>query len=235
MTSAVYIPGDIAPAVRYIQPVIAHLFQQAASPDPLELEARLGSVNAGKWQPGVSASFFHATVDMLRAYGDWVSVETDVDSHDYFYTAPNGKRVRTSIVFADGTPVVTHMEKQSVSARDVRVQSQPHDVRVSVKREVVVPVTELPKLVAPDLVRIKKRTSFSLPLWRFDCTQVWSGASRSAAESAQAAGNTTYELEVEFTGTQEDAMKATEDYLSASTLLKACSIFGCGVQTMTPA
>lgn len=233
--SAVYIPSDIAPAVRYIQPVVAHLFQQSVGAEPLELEARLGSVNNGKWQPGVGASFFHATVDMLRAYGDWVSIETDLDSHDYFYTAPNGKRVRTSIVFSGEYPVVTHIEKQALSARDVRVASQPHDVRVCVKREVPVPVHELPKLVAPDLVRIKKRTSFSLPLWRFDCTQVWTGASRGAAETAQSSGNATYELEVEFLGTQEDAMKATEDYLSASTLLKACSIFGCGVQAMTPA
>lgn len=234
MTTALYVPSDIEPAVRYVQPVVAHLFQQASAPEPLELEVRLGTVSGGKWQSGVGASFFHATVDMLRAYPDWTSVHTDVDSHDYFYTTASGRRVRTSIEFS-ANPVVTHVEKQSIANRDVRVASQPHDLRVSVKREVVVAATDLPKLVAPELVRIKKRTSFCLPLWRFDCTQVWSGPSRSAAEAAQAAAQATYEIEVEFIGTTEDAVHATEDYLAASALLKACSIFGFGLQRMAPA
>ena len=233
MSSAVFIPGDIEPAVRYVQPVVAHLFQQSAATEPLELEARLGVMNGGKWTSGVSASFFHATVEMLRAYEGWTRIQMEIDSHDYFYTAGNGKRVRTSIVFG-AVPQVTHVEKVALGNRDVRVGSQPHDVRVSVKRETRVPPSELPKLVAPDLVRIKKRTSFYMPLWRFDCTQVWSGPTRSAAESAQAAGQCTYELEVEFIGTNDEAVKATEDYMSASVLLKACSLFGYGLQRMTP-
>jgi hypothetical protein len=98
------------------------------------------------------------------------------------------------------------------------------DARISLKREDEVYAHDLPAMVEPHLVRIKKRWSFYLSKWRIDLTQVWSGISRSVAEANQSRNYCSYEVEVECICTPVVVDTLTDDYLALSMLLKVCSL-----------
>lgn len=231
MANQCYVPLELEAAVSSILPLIARYKQQHA--DGLELEFRFGQLTPeGVWKTGVSASFFSSTMQLLRAFKGWCSVEEQVYMHDYFYTVGD-TRVRTTMQI--GKPcVVTHVKKSVVGHRPIRLHDAPFHVRVSLKTEEEIEGGALPVMVTPDLVRLKERTSFSLENWRFDFTRVWRGESRVKAEEQHMADNAEYEIEVEFIGSKAYLMTLTDEYMATSGLLKACSVLGRGVVRMEP-
>lgn len=236
-----YVPQELQAGVDAILPLI-HEFRslQMTSEKQLELEIRLGKRNKAtqRWESEVSGSFFMSTMEMLDAFQGWSAPPLRQDVHDYFYTLPGtsqggGKRVRTSMTF--GVPcTVTHVVKSLVGLKDLKLVDHSCDARISVKEEAPLQADELPDVVQPHLVRIKRRTSFHLPNWRIDMTQVWRGSSRTEAEESQASGQCVYEVEVEFVGDRSYLASVTDQYLATSLLLKLCSVLGSGVIYMLP-
>lgn len=235
-----YVPQELQAAVDAILPLI-HEFRSAmlTSDKELELEIRLGRRNkvTQRWESEVSGSFFVSTMEMLEAFTGWTAPIVTEDAHDFFYTLPAtdthpSRRVRTSMTF--GAPcTVTHVVKTLVGLKDLKLEHS-YDARVSLKLEAPLQPDELPDVVQPNLVRIKRRTSFYLQNWRFDLTQVWRGASRTEAEENQVNGQCSYEVEAEFTGDRGYISGVTDQYLATSLLLKLCSVLGSGVIYMMP-
>lgn len=217
------VPEELAAAVSHVVPVVRRFRQFVEQGEAAELEVRLGHQGANGWDANVGAPAFHAMLELLQRFPGWDRVEPHVDSHDYFFTLADGRKVRTSVTFG---PVVaiTHAHKVAVAGADVKLANQPCDARVSLKREASVSGTELPAMVDPHLVRMKKRWSFYLPKWRIDMTQVWSGVSRSVAEANQARNYCSYEVEVECTCSPATVATLTDEYLALSMLLKLCSL-----------
>jgi hypothetical protein len=232
-----HVPAELESAVEYILPLITKFRGLVCTDDKksFELEIRLGRRNpqTNRWESEVTPQFFASTLEMLLGYTEWQQVVEAADSHDYFYLVED-RKVRTTIDLSSSPSVVTHMEKQPVGHLDVHVHDQPCDARVSVKTEVPLDAAELPRIVEPILVRIKRRWSFSLENWRFDLTQVWSGATRLDAEQRQSGNQATYEIEVEFIGTTGYTLSLTDNYLAASALMKVCSVLTGCVLRMSP-
>ena len=236
-----YVPQELQAAVDAILPLI-HEFRSAllTTDKALELEVRLGrrSKTTQRWESEVSGSFFMSTMEMLKSYTGWSAPLVTLDMHDYFYTLPPSttcavsRRVRTTMTF-DSPCGVTHVVKSLVGLKDLKLE-HACDARISLKEEAPLHPDELPDVVEPHLVRIKRRTSFFLQAWRFDLTQVWQGSTRTEAEQSQTTGNSSYEVEVEFTGDRAYLGGVTDQYLATSLLLKLCSVLGSGVIYMTP-
>jgi hypothetical protein len=235
-----YVPQELQTAVDHIMPLIHQYRTERMTCDKeLELEVRLGRRNrtTQRWDSEVSRSFFVSTMEMLKSYGGWTAPPATIDMHDFFYVTPAGKRVRTTLEF--GTPCkLTHVCKQPVALRDIKLVDHSCDARVSLKLEAAIPAEELPDVVSTVLVRVKKRTSFQLDNWRIDMTQVWSGKTRNEAEQNQAngvnSGHCTHEVEVEFCGSRAYLAAVTDQYIATSLLLKLCSVLGSGVIYMLP-
>lgn len=236
-----YVPQELQAGVDAILPLIHELRSALLTSDKhLELEIRLGRRNKAsqRWESEVSGSFFMSTVEMLKAYNGWTAPMTTHDLHDYFYTLPpsgihtTSRRVRTTMTF-DSPCSVTHVVKSLVGLKDLKLE-HTCDARISLKEEAPLHSDDLPDVVQPNLVRIKRRTSFYLPHWRIDLTQVWHGATRTEAEQSQVTGNSSFEVEVEFTGDRTYISGITDQYLATSLLLKLCSVLGSGVIYMVP-
>lgn len=227
------VPEELGAAMSHVVPVVRRYRQFVEQGEGAELEVRLGHQGATGWDANVGAPAFHAALDLVQRFTEWDRVQPHVDSHDYFFTLPDGRKVRTSVTFG---PVVciTHAQKVAVAGADVKLVSQPFDARVSLKREVSVSAAELPAMAEPHLVRIKKRWSFFLPKWRIDLTQVWSGLSRSVAEANQARNYCSYEVEVECTCSAQTVATLTDEYLALSLLLKLCSLLAQPTLRMVP-
>jgi hypothetical protein len=232
-----HIPAELESAVDFVLPLITKFRGLVCTDDKknFELEIRLGRRNAqtNRWESEVTPQFFASTLEMLQNFTGWTEVVHAADSHDYFYLV-DGRKVRTSIDLSSAPSTITHMEKQPIGHLDVHVHEQACDARLSVKAEVPLDAAELPKIVDPILVRIKRRWSFSLEHWRFDLTQVWSGATRLDAEKRQSSNQGTHEVEIEFVGSPSYTLALTDNYLAASALMKVCSVLtGCVVR-MSP-
>ena len=237
-----YVPQELQAAVDWIMPLIHQYRSDVLTAEkPLELEVRLGRRHkvSQRWDSEVSGSFFLSTLEMLQGFAGWSVPPATVHMHDYFYVVPatdassEPRRIRTTMQF--GSPcTVTHVCKTLVGLRDLKLVDHSCDARVSLKQELPVKGEELPDVVVPTHVRIKRRTSFFLDRWRFDLTQVWRGASRSEAEESQASGQCVYEVEAEFTGDRAYVASVTDQYMATSLLLKLCSVLGSGVIYMLP-
>lgn len=104
-------------------------------------------------------------------------------------------------------------------------EGQGLDFRVSISVELPVPVTQLPSLVQPQLVRIKQRNSYQRSNWRYDLTLVWQGPSRSEAERSQRyAGKTLFEVEIEYCPAEATLKNTSDGSLALNILGKVTSI-----------
>lgn len=229
------VPSELESTVHFVAPLVhkfRDLVNRSGCPNTVELEVRLGTLG-DKWEPNVGAFVFNTALDLLQTYDSWSRVELWQDSHDYFYTLPDGQKVRTSVHFNDSV-FVTHVQKVPVALADVKLVGQPFDARVSVKTETPVAAASLPKMVEPYMVRIKKRCSFTLDKWRFDLTQVWSGMSRSIAEANQARNFCSFEIEIECVCPLQTLNSLSDEYIALSMLLKICSLLGVSTMKMMP-
>jgi hypothetical protein len=200
----------------------------------MELEARIGKMDErNKWQNGVSRRFFNAVLAVLEPYGSWSQSTDWVDVHDYFYTLPSTNTVVRTSMFLNPMRV-EHIAKVQHGHVNLHIAGHPYDVRVALKGEDPVEAGTLPSTASPHYVRIKKRRVFALPHWKFELTQVWSGASRSAAEEHQAHGAPTYEIEVEFRADAPVYLDTHSDvYIGTSLLLKICNLVGDSIPEIT--
>ena len=157
----------------------------------LELEARLGKIHAGRFEPNVGHASFCSILQLLESYPRWARVSHWQETQDVFYTVElpaeyvtegsGGARtqIRTSVgVDAEGDIEIVHHSKQKLRHVDMEMRLmdagscsleisrdtklEGFDVRVSASLERLIPPELLPIAVAPDLVRIKQRKRFFL-------------------------------------------------------------------------
>ena len=198
--------------------------------DEVEFEARFGqfqSSGKGHFTPGVSAQTLSTIEKMLESFTEWDSGTNWEDMHDYFYTH-EGASIRTTVHFQHDSENfdMTHITKQTVNQVNLKrmgasLTPTSYDMRVSLNREC--PHKDLPPIVTPQFVRIKKRRSFSLKHWRFDLSRVWEGKTRLEAEMRQSKHEPIYEFEVEWVNPHEYLKmdsNHTNEYVATSLLLK---------------
>lgn len=157
----------------------------------LELEARLGKMHEGRFEPNVGHASFCSILQLLESYPRWARVSPWQETQDVFYTvelppeysADSGAGARTQIrtsvgVDADGDIEIVHHSKQKLRHVDMEMRlmdagscsldisrdtkTEGFDARVSASLERFIPPELLPIAVAPDLVRIKQRKRFFL-------------------------------------------------------------------------
>lgn len=231
MANQCYVPLELETAVQAILPLVARFKQQHA--DGLALNFRFGHTDAeGAWKHGVSASFFSSTLQLLRQFKGWCSVEEPQFMHTYVYTVGEA-RVCTTLHI--GAPCsVTHVKRSAAGHRTIKLGDALFQVRMTLKTEEEVEPASLPVIVNPESVTLKERTTFSLDHWRFHFTRTWSGKSRAEAEARHMHDETQYEIEVQFSGTKAYLLTLTDEYMATSALMKACSVLGKGVVRMEP-
>lgn len=195
-------------------------------PEKLELEVRFGTVRQGRFIPGMRPDDYHLVADKLQQYLNWDKKRDSFESYSYYYE-DNGQTLRTTCrpspngsgslqgsgrgKRAGTGPLETRNGLQVSTVRKEKIMEktfcQPHpdlageglDFRLSLSAEVPIPVSCLPPLVTPSLVRIKQRNSYVRSPWSYDLTLAWQGSTRAAAEQAQrVAGTTRYEVEIEY-------------------------------------
>lgn len=186
-----------------------------------ELEVRLGSVQNGRFVPGVSRSVFHRLdsdmqkLSFLASNGKWE------ESSDFHYVTSSGTRaedrraIRTRVFYSpDALRVHTeHVEKVTrgkiflspetdEAGRDgVERGEGETTARVAVSWEK--PIADPPLQVIPTHVRIRQRKTFEdvrdgCVAWRYELSKTWSGSNRAFVEHAQRATEPLYEVECEL-------------------------------------
>lgn len=229
------VPPELTAAVTHIGPVVAQYRQALQDKQQhVELKVRLGKRATGgmRWDTDIGSATFYAVHSLLDTYDGWLRKQVHVDSHEYLF-AHGSMQVRTTVSLASHV-AVTHVRKLSLASLDLKLVTQPFDLRVSVKTEIPVEGATLPPIVEPHTVRVKKCSSFWLEKWRFNLTQLWSGATRSEAELNQATGKCTYEIDVECVCPLSTLSTLSDDYVSLSMLLKVCSMLGGASLSMLP-
>ena len=191
---------------------VAALVAAASGSADLELEVRMGSIRNGKFSPGVSRPQIDniiqaldktsTAVHCLQTCGQWDEVED-------FYYAHEGRRLRTRVQFDPNVMTMTSVTIEKTRIDSVLIRSHSHDLRVSLSRET--PVSVLPHSVKTELVRIKQLKQFAIDgsPFRIDCSTVWHGPVRSAAEVMQTTSDGVFEVELEFLQTNVNTEKYT--------------------------
>ena len=189
---------------------VAALVAAASESDDLELEVRMGFIRNGKFSPGISRPQMDniiqaldrtgTAVHCLQSCGQWDEIE------DFYYTH-DGKRLRTRVLFDSHAMAMKSVTVEKTRIDSVLIRSHSHDLRVSLSRET--PVASLPHAVTTDLVRIKQLKQFTVDgsPFRIDCSTVWHGPVRSAAEAMQTTSDGVFEVELEFLPSAVDAKK----------------------------
>ena len=199
------IASSVACADDAIAQKLGELIRRAEVDPVLELEARIGRVEKGKFVPGVTRGHIDKLVrsldllcdaqpDMMMREesehpGEWIEEE------NYYYMDCN-RRLRSRVLFDSGVTRTTTVEKRVVDSLILRTQVM--DVRISLSREDV--VKRVPSIVDTTHVRIKQRRSFGMTRSPFviECSSVWSGKTKVEAEQMQMTTCPTFEVECEF-------------------------------------
>ena len=199
-----------------------------------ELEVRLGTAQARRFEPGVPSALMHEVVSLLDTNTTEVSSTPWRQVHDYYY-ACNGRQIRTRVHFnSDDLSVVTkHVEKRKVMQRTFRAShavdgAYRPDLRVALSEERVVDAADVPNCVQPSHVRLRQRKSYlvgrcvndrHVPDWRFDFTMSWDADTRDAAELLQKTQSPVFEVECELINPQYTVARSDE-HIATSLLLK---------------
>jgi len=230
----VFIPEHLADVVEPVTQLIHQLRELTITcldaNVEFELEARMGTFDTarGCWINGVSKTFWEQVLQMFVECDHWTEV-ADTEwkhNHDYFYTLPDGRAVRSSTTLESG-PIfdIQHLIKRRHGLVDLHVPgSDTYDIRIALSSETTLSSHELPETVMPTRVRIKQRMSFVFRCWKFDLTKVWSGDSRLSAETAQRSGTPDYEIELECSSPMEYLQARPDEYVATSLLLKMCDL-----------
>jgi hypothetical protein len=235
-TKALEIPNSLHDAVMQLTPLIKRLRDALALHEEgqqYELEARMGLLGAGRFVPGINGECMRQIEAMLSSFTGWDRFTQGwVYSQDYFYRV-EGKQYRTSTTFEHANISTAHMYKTVLEQQDLQhvplhttaVLGHLHkipvvaDVRVSLAVET--PVTELPPLVTPYMLRFKQRRSFHVRGWRYDLTKTWQANSRKEMEAKQGQ-EPVCEVEIECEDPVGCLAKPyhTDEYMATSLLLK---------------
>ena len=197
-----------------------------------ELEARLGTYSGNSFTPGVNYETLEHIQRMLESYDNWDSMSPQwVEMHDYFYPSPTieGGNIRSTVQFqpdsARKSIDIVHLLKKRLSKLDVAYQGEgtesAYNMRFTLAQEVTIDKDDVPDIVKPRFIRIKKRREFSKGCWRFDLTKTWSGATRIEAEQKMNS-EPIYEVEVECIDPKSYLSQDyhTDQYVATSILVK---------------
>jgi hypothetical protein len=238
---------QIYDATQYIRELISEWKGDTAQ-GAYELEARFGKWQGQHFQSGVSKPFTEKILNMFDTFAQWSRVTDWEETHDYYYANhadQNVPMVRTTASFRTDSKtgrkriVTEHIRKyprhkidfQYVTTSPLVYPDFRYDLRICLNYEERVSEQELPSIVNPSSVRIKSRKSFyykseefpsAEPLWKFDVTRSWNGASRTEAELKQKNGDIIYELELECLNPRGLMVSPQHDsfYVACSMLLK---------------
>ena len=214
---------------------VAQLFRQYVVDGEVEIEMRLMRPREGGWTTDVGfelqdkflARCGDAVSDGMLSFSEWE------ESADYFYNHA-GAEIRTRVRYCvtNYSVQTTSIVKTRCARCDVVAPSQI-GVRVDAKREAEVPDAELPRAVTPHRVSLLHRCSATCaatdggaPMWRYDITMSWSGASRSEAETKQQEDPPAYLIELEYIGGASRLQQLGAEYVACSGLLKVLDIYG---------
>ena len=162
--------------------------------------ARIGTWTDGRFVPGVTREHLGRLVQGLDANPAVACEQADGawdESEDYHYFVDD-KRLRTRVSFdAEGMRMATATVRKT-TLETVVLRTHALDVRVALAEERPV---DAPAVAVPTQhVRIKQRKRYRAGASPFvvDCSTVWSGRTRTAAEQLQGRADGVFEVECEF-------------------------------------
>lgn len=218
---------------------VADLLRQYGGRDNIELELRLCSrPDSGNLVSNVGFEVSDSFVQQCSNEGPKALVFGQWAEHvDYFYNDLRGLGIRTRVSYDSDTCTVDtcSVHKTRIIRDDVAVGSQPYGIRVCVSREEPVEKEHLPPFANPSSVRISQRCTATtatccegeeIPVWRYDITMSWIGASRSEAEQKQrdTQDGVEYTIELEYIGGLRAVERLGAHYVACSGLLKVLDI-----------
>ena len=167
-----------------------------------ELEARLGRRKAKTFACGVHRHDMDAWIGMLQSSAHLTGTNEWLEHHDVFFTHDN-RSLRSRVMYdSDEMQIsVQHIHKQVIGHVDLKnLNHQEYDIRISLKREVPVDVSELPPATNPEFVRIQQRREFHdlKQNWLYSFSMSWCGATFQLAEQSQNTSDPIYEVECEL-------------------------------------
>ena len=146
----------------------------------IEIEARLGFFNIGKFDTNVTEEFFLKIKNKFDKTSTWDNVEK-INKTDYYYD-----KIRISIE-DDGTTEC--IQKKNLEKLDFEIENSPFDFRISFSSEKNVPNKNYTSKEGL-YTRVKERTRYTLKDVYFDLTVV--------TTENNAVVNKTYEIEIEI-------------------------------------
>ena len=167
----------------------------------VEIEARLGFFNIGKFDTNVTEEFFLKIKNKFDKTSTWDSVEK-INKTDYYYD-----KIRISIE-DDGTTEC--IQKKNLEKLDFEIENSPFDFRISFSSEKNVPNKNYTSKEGL-YTRVKERTRYTLKDVYFDLTVVTS--------ENNAVVNKTYEIEIEIKPNDKSCL-----YNSINLVLKTIDI-----------
>lgn len=190
--------------------------------DNVELEARYGLCDGGKFISGISRQKMDEIIQTMQESPFMVSDHEWQEEEDFFFQIDDIE-YRSRVKFdSDSMSIITKtIRKQTLSNITIK-SSTGEDIRISLKKED--PATCVPLAVSPTYVRIKQRKSFkcvSSSDWSFDFTMSWSGRTKDAAELEQQSSDPVFEVECELKSPRS-ALRHSDEYISLSLLMKMC-------------
>ena len=167
----------------------------------IEIEARLGFFNIGKFDTNVTEEFFLKIKNKFDKTSTWDSVEK-INKTDYYYD-----KIRISIE-DDGTTEC--IQKKNLEKLDFEIENSPFDFRISFSSEKNVPNKNYTSKEGL-YTRVKERTRYTLKDVYFDLTIV--------TTENNAVVNKTYEIEIEIKPNDKSCL-----YNSINLVLKTIDI-----------
>lgn len=167
----------------------------------IEIEARLGFFNIGKFDTNVTEEFFLKIKNKFDKTSTWNNIEK-INKTDYYYD-----KIRISIE-DDGTTEC--IQKKNLEKLDFEIENSPFDFRISFSSEKNVPNKNYTSKEGL-YTRVKERTRYTLEDVYFDLTIV--------TTENNAVVNKTYEIEIEIKPNDKSCL-----YNSINLVLKTIDI-----------
>lgn len=196
-------------AARLASHVVDAAIKSARSGLNVELEARLGVQSNGSFCTDVGAQHFRSVLDALESFDAWSSVTGWIEMEDFIFHGDKSRaEIRSRVSYLAHSDVNTiNVEKRRVAVRDVPIGCG-FSARLCASVENPVKSCDVPKIVTPSRVILKRRRSFILGdtartddvsgEFRFDCSEAWFGKTRAEAVQLRASGAApAYSIEVE--------------------------------------
>lgn len=167
----------------------------------IEIEARLGFFNIGKFDTNVTEEFFLKIKNKFDKTSTWDNIEK-INKTDYYYD-----KIRISIE-DDGTTEC--IQKKNLEKLDFEIENSPFDFRISFSSEKNVQNKNYTSKEGL-YTRVKERTRYTLKNVYFDLTIV--------TTENNAVVNKTYEIEIEIKPNDKSCL-----YNSINLVLKTIDI-----------